>query len=125
MQLKKVAFTMYPISDVPRARDFYENKLGLKIGSHGNRGDQWWIEYDLPGGGCFALTNFTEEEPSANAGGTIAFEVEDLDVLIADLKAKHVEFKGDVVHGPNCRMAVCLDTEGNSILLHQLNRKAG
>jgi predicted enzyme related to lactoylglutathione lyase len=125
MQLKKVAFTMYPISDVPRARDFYENKLGLKIGPHGHRDGMWWIEYDLPGGGCFALTNFTEEKPSASAGGTIAFEVEDLDVLVADLKAKNVEFKGDVVHGPNCRMAVCLDTEGNSILLHQLNRKAG
>jgi predicted enzyme related to lactoylglutathione lyase len=124
MQVKKVAFTMYPITDVPRARDFYENKLGLKIGSHGNHGDKWWIEYDLPGGGCFALTNFTEEKPSAAAGGTIALEVEDLDALIADLKAKNVEFKGDIIAGPNCRMSVCLDSEGNSILLHQLNAKS-
>jgi predicted enzyme related to lactoylglutathione lyase len=123
MQLKKVAFTMYPVTDVPRAREFYENKLGLKIGSHGGRGGQWWIEYDLPGGGCFALTNFTGEQPSAGAGGTVAFEVEDLDALIADLKSKQVEFKSDVIHGPNCRMAVCLDSEGNSILLHQLNAK--
>jgi predicted enzyme related to lactoylglutathione lyase len=123
MQLKKVAFTMYPVKDVPRARDFYENKLGLKVGSHGNHGDQWWIEYDLPGGGCFAVHNFGNEEPSAAAGGTIAFEVEDLDSLIADLKAKQVEFTGGVVHGPNCRMAVCMDTEGNSLVLHQLNPK--
>ena len=124
MQLRKVAFTMYPVTDVPRARDFYENKLGLKIGSHGNRGDQWWIEYDLPGGGCFALTNFTGEKPSASAGGTIAFEVEDLDALIADLRSKNVEFKSDIIHSPVCRMAVCLDSEGNSILLHQLKPKA-
>jgi catechol 2,3-dioxygenase-like lactoylglutathione lyase family enzyme len=119
--LKKVAFTMYPIQDATRARDFYENKLGLRLGSHGNQGDKWWIEYDLPGGGCMALTNFTGEQPSANAGGTIAFEVEDLDKLIADLKAQDVEFRSDVIHGPHCRMAVCLDSEGNSILLHQLN----
>lgn len=119
--LKKVAFTMYPIQDATRARDFYENKLGLKLGSHGNQGDKWWIEYDLPGGGCMALTNFTDEAPSANAGGTIAFEVEDLDKLIADLKAQSVEFRSEVIHGPHCRMAVCLDSEGNSILLHQLN----
>ena len=65
--LKKAAFTMHPNTDVPRARDFYENKLGLRIGSHANRGDQWWIDYDLPGGGYFALTNFTEEKPSAAA----------------------------------------------------------
>jgi catechol 2,3-dioxygenase-like lactoylglutathione lyase family enzyme len=35
---------MYPVTDVARARDFYENKLGLTIGSNGNRGDRWWIE---------------------------------------------------------------------------------
>ena len=121
--LKKVAFTMYPITDVPRARDFYEKKLGLAIGSHGNHGDKWWIEYDLPGGGCLGLTNFTGEEPSASAGGTIAFEVEDLDALIADLKSKDVRFKGDIIDSPVCRMAVCLDSEGNSILLHQLKPK--
>jgi len=119
--LEKVAFTMYPIKDVPRARAFYEDTLGLTIGSHGNQGSQWWIEYDLPGGGCLALTNFTQETPSATSGGTVAFEVEDLDALIAHLKARRVEFKSDVIHGPRCRMAVCLDSEGNSILLHQLN----
>ena len=120
---KKVAFTMYPVTDVPRARKFYEETLGLTLGSHGNRGDQWWLEYDLPGGGCLALTNFTGEKPSASAGGTIALEVEDLDALIADLKSKHVEFRSDMIHSPVCRMAVCLDSEGNSLLLHQLKPK--
>jgi predicted enzyme related to lactoylglutathione lyase len=121
--LKKVAFTMYPIRNVARARQFYEETLGLTAGLTGNKGDQWWIEYDLPGGGCVALTNFVPDEPSAAAGGTIAFEVEDLDALIADLKSKGATFLGDIVPGPNCRMATCLDTEGNSIILHQLNRK--
>jgi len=120
---KKVAFTMYPVTDVPRARNFYEETLGLKIGSHGNQGDKWWIEYDLPGGGCLALTNFTGEQPSANSGGTVAFEVEDLDALIANHKSRKVEFKGDVIDSPVCRMAVCLDSEGNSMLLHQLKPK--
>jgi hypothetical protein len=77
---KKVAFTYYPVTDVARARKFYEETLGLKSGSAGNQGDNWWVEYDLPGGGCLALTNFTKEKPSDSAGGTIAFEV-DFDVL--------------------------------------------
>ena len=119
--LKKVAFTMYPVRDVARARRFYEETLGLKVGLNGNQGDKWWIEYDLPDGGCVALTNFIADEPSAAAGGTIAFEVKDLDALIAHLKSKGVTFRGDVVRGPNCRMITCLDTEGNSIILHQLN----
>lgn len=119
--LKKIAFVTYPITDVARARGFYESTLGLTLGLHGNQGDKWWLEYDLPGGGCIALTNFTDATPSASAGGQIAFEVSDLDALIAELKAKNVTFKSGVIAGPKCRMAVCLDSEGNSILLHQLN----
>jgi predicted enzyme related to lactoylglutathione lyase len=121
--LKKVAFTMYPVTDVARARKFYEETLGLKSGSVGNRGDRYWVEYDLPGGGCLALTNFVPDAPSAAAGGTIAFEVEDLDRLVEDLKKKGVTFKSDIIHSPVCRMAVCLDSEGNSLLLHQLKPK--
>ncbi|HEX3473432.1 MAG TPA: hypothetical protein VHT91_00250 [Kofleriaceae bacterium] len=32
-------------------------------------------------------------------------------------------FYGDkrVIRGPHCQMAVCLDSEGNSLLLHQLD----
>src|SRR5262245_27026290 len=120
---EKVAFTYYPVTDVPRAPRSCEETLGLDRGSMGNQGDQYWIEYDLPGGGCLALTNFTGEDPSDTAGGTIAFEVQDLERLIADLRAKGVAFKGDLIDSPVCRMAVCLDSEGNSILLHQLKKK--
>jgi predicted enzyme related to lactoylglutathione lyase len=122
--LKKVAFTMYPVRDVPRARDFYENALGLRAGSVGNQGDKYWVEYDLPGGGCLALTNFIEDQPSATAGGTIAFEVEDLEDLMRQLKDRGVPFRSDVIHSPVCRMAVCEDSEGNSVLLHQLKPRA-
>lgn len=119
--ITKIAFVTYPITDVARARAFYEENLGLKIGLHGNQGDKWWIEYDLPGGGCIALSNFGDSKPSASAGGTIALEVEDLDTLVMNLKAKGVAFVMEGISGPKCRMAVCLDSEGNSILLHQLN----
>jgi predicted enzyme related to lactoylglutathione lyase len=120
--IQKIAFTMYPVSDVPRARKFYEETLGLTPGLAGGREGMWWIEYDLPGGGCLALTNTTGGQPG---GGTVALEVVDLDRLIFDLKAKDVEFKSDLIHGPNCRMAVCVDTEGNQLVLHQLNSKPG
>jgi predicted enzyme related to lactoylglutathione lyase len=43
--------------------------------------------------------------------------------LMTELKGKGVTFKGDIIHSPVCRMAVCLDSEGNSILLHQLKPK--
>lgn len=118
--IHKVAFTMYPAKDMARARQFYGETLGMKEGSAGNQGDHWWVEYDLPGGGCFALTNFIADQPSASAGGTIAFEVDDIDALLAALRAKNVTFLGEIVHSPVCRMQVIADSEGNSILLHQL-----
>jgi predicted enzyme related to lactoylglutathione lyase len=114
---------MYPITNVARARAFYEETLGLEVGMAGGQGEMHWIEYDLPGGGCLALTNTTGEEPSAVAGGTVALEVEDLTRLMEDLRAKGVTFKSDMIRGPRCRMAVCLDSEGNSILLHELDPK--
>lgn len=70
-----------------------------------------------------AITNATQDQPSAAAGGTVAFEVENLDALIADLKVKGVEFKSDIIHSPVCRMAACVDSDGNSSLLHQLKRE--
>lgn len=119
--LKKIAFVMYPATDVPRARRFYEQTLGLVPGLAGEHAGSWWVEYDLPGGGCLAISNASGDTPSANAGGTVAFEVEDLDALIADLEGKGVAFASDMIHGPRCRMRVCLDSEGNTLLLHQLN----
>jgi uncharacterized protein YndB with AHSA1/START domain/predicted enzyme related to lactoylglutathione lyase len=119
--VKKVAFTMYPIQDAARARKFYEETLGLSVGMAGGHGDMHWIEYDLPGGGCLALTNTTGAQPSAAAGGTIALEVADLPALVGRLKSLGVAFKAEGIRGPHCQMAVCLDSEGNSLLLHQLD----
>jgi predicted enzyme related to lactoylglutathione lyase len=119
---KKVAFTMYPVKDVARAERFYRETLGLgpSTGSvaHG------WLEFDLPGGGCFALTTHSGSQPSAGAGGTIAFEVADLDGLLQELKAKDVALPATDIQSPVCRMAICIDSEGNKIVLHQLKRKA-
>lgn len=118
--LKKVAFTMYPVKDPLRARAFYEDTLGLARGSHDAKGH--WTEYDLPGGGCLALFGAGDGEPSATAGGTIAFEVDDLDAELARLKGEGVVFRSELIHSPVCRMSVILDSEGNAILLHELKR---
>jgi len=117
--IKKVAFTMMPALDVPRARKFYEEALGLTVGMHGGQGDNWWIEYDLPQGGCIALSNIGVDK--AGAGVTLALEVEDLDAMMERLKSHGVEFKYGIIPGPHCRMAPCSDSEGNPLLLHQLN----
>lgn len=120
--IRKVAFTMYPVADIAVARGFYEGMLGLSTTASATSP---WVEYDLPDGGCFAITTVLSDAPSASAGGTIAFEVDDLDALIADLRAKGARLQGgNVIEGPRCRMFMCFDPDGNSVLLHQLD-KAG
>ena len=120
--LKKVAFTMYPVLDINRAKNFYEKNLGLtpsKISANGS-----WVEYDLPEGGCFAMTTLAEGvKPSSTAGGSIAFEVEDLDTLVSRLKSNDVKVKLDIFSSPVCRMAVIIDSEGNAVTLHQLKKE--
>lgn len=70
--VKRLAFTMYPVTDMPRARYFYEQDLGLKPERDFSGG---WIEYDLPGG-TFAITTVADGcAPSGTAGG-IGLEVD-------------------------------------------------
>ncbi len=118
---RKVAFTMYPVQDWQRARAFYGETLGLKIGSKSP--DGVWTEYDLPGGGCLALFGTSDMKPCEDAGASVALEVDDLDQVNADLKAKGVRYKADMIHSPVCRMSVILDSEGNSIILHEIKKK--
>ena len=121
--LQKVAFTMYPVKDAARARAFYEGTLGLTVGSHSSNGV--WTEYDLPGGGCLALFNHPDpsQKQRGSGGASIAFEVEDLDALIPELQGKGVTFKSGIIPSPVCRMAIIEDSEGNSIVLHELHKK--
>jgi predicted enzyme related to lactoylglutathione lyase len=117
---KKVAFTMYPVTDPQRARAFYGKTLGLTLGSHSK--DGVWTEYDLPGGGCLALFGGPGMQPNA-AAASVALEVEDLDAACTRLKADGVRFQGDIIHSPVCRMANILDSEGNTIILHELKKR--
>ncbi|MBP9778400.1 MAG: hypothetical protein KBD25_04375 [Rickettsiaceae bacterium] len=74
-------------------------------------------------GGCFAITDMVENiTPSSSSGGSIAFEVDDLDRLVSELKEKNIEFKLDNIVTPVCKMAVILDSEGNALTLHQLTK---
>ena len=118
---KKIAFTMFAVEDSARAREFYENTLGFKRGNSSQNGV--WTEYDLPAGGCLALFKHPDRSrptQRGSGGASVALEVEDLDALIPQLKAKGVTFKSEIIPSPVCRMSIIEDTEGNTIVLHQL-----
>lgn len=120
INVTEAAFIGYPVSDISRARAFYETLLGLKAGEfdheiHGMPG-KYWIEYDL-GNVTLAISNTWE--PSGQGGPSIALEVEDLDAAIATLKAAGVTFVAERLESPFCCFSLITDPDGNAITLHK------
>lgn len=113
--IKHIAFTMYPVENMARARKFYEKALGLK-GPKVYAGGKW-VEYHLKNG-AFAITTMTPIKPSATSGGSIAFEVKDVDATLKKLKAAKAVVKVPPFDTPVCRMAIVLDSEGNALCVH-------
>jgi predicted enzyme related to lactoylglutathione lyase len=112
--IKHIAFTMYPVSDMARARKFYEEALGLALTK--NFRDEW-VEYHLENG-AFAITTMSPVKPGASMGGSIAFEVDDVDATVKKLKAAKAVVKVEAFDTPVCRMAIVLDSEGNALCVH-------
>jgi predicted enzyme related to lactoylglutathione lyase len=119
MKIVEIAFTGYPVTDMRRARAFYEDVLKLESTRTFENEDRHWIEYDL-GPSTFAISNMSSEDwkPSKD-GPTIAFEVEDFDAAVARLRANNVKFTLDPFETPVCRMAIVSDPDGNSICIHK------
>jgi predicted enzyme related to lactoylglutathione lyase len=116
-EVRHIAFTVYPVIDLARARRFYEDGLGLRL-SHDFQGH--WIEYEIAGG-VFAISDMLPDgKPSATDGGSIAFEVDDVDAVMQRLVAAGGRAPGPAFDTPVCRMGLVLDPEGNALIIHKV-----
>jgi predicted enzyme related to lactoylglutathione lyase len=122
MQVIEIAFSVYPVTDLKRARAFYEGTLGLKATTVYEGDGTGWVEYEI-GPGVLAIGCGSEQfKPSAN-GGSVALEVEDFDAAVRELKESGSQFVIEPMNFPSCQMAAVLDPDGNTITIHK--RKAG
>jgi predicted enzyme related to lactoylglutathione lyase len=118
--IKAIAFTGYPVTDVPRARAFYENILGLKPDMLVEPGPgMWWIEYEI-GGSTFAISNAWA--PSGQSGPCLALEVADIDASLAHLTAAGVPLTFPMMDTPVCRFFGIKDPDGNGLMIHQCKK---
>lgn len=122
--IKEIAFTGYPVTDVTRARQFYENVLGLTCTASFEHGGEHWIEYDI-GPHTLAISNMAGDKwkPSAN-GPSAALEVEDFDAALATLREAGVTLAFEPMDSGVCRMVGVLDPDGNSLCIHKRNTDA-
>jgi predicted enzyme related to lactoylglutathione lyase len=117
MKIKNIAFVGIPVTDLKRAREFYEGVLGLRVSEEMMGGK--WIEYAV-GEDTLAIANVGDYWTPSNQGTGAAFEVEDFDQAIQRLKDRHVAFAAEPFETPCCHMAVVQDPDGNKLMIHKL-----
>ncbi len=121
MHINEIAFTCYAVTDMAKARAFYENVLGLKPTTFfGEATDEsQWTEYEI-GPGAFAIGRHAAFKPSPD-GASVAFEVDDFDAAIKRLRETGVTFKIEPMQTPVCRMTMVLDPDGSAVCIHKRN----
>ena len=121
--------TCYRILDPARSEDFYVNKLGLKkVGEMdlGSSTNHFFALEEDPASPMLELThNHDQAEPydKGNGYAHVAFTVEDLESMVADLKDQGVnvtlEPKTLTADGNDYRIAFIEDPDGYKIELVQ------
>ena len=117
MKINAIGFVAIPVTDIQRARSFYEEVLGLKVSEEMMTGK--WIEYSV-GEDTLAIANVGEYWTPSDQGTGAAFEVEDFDAAIKRLKERQVPFAAEPFETPCCHMAVVQDPDGNKLMIHKL-----
>ncbi|MBL9159899.1 MAG: VOC family protein [Verrucomicrobiales bacterium] len=123
MKITEIAFSCYPVTDMARARGFYEGVLGLAPTMVvGEPDGMQWTEYDIANGTLSIGSGAPDWAPSSS-GCSVGLEVDDFDDAIAHLRGQGVVFHMEPFDTPVCRMAFILDPDGNALCIHQ--RKPG
>ncbi len=119
MKINSIAFVGIPVTDMSRAREFYESVLGLEPDPEMT--GEMWTEYPI-GEGTVAIACIGKQWKPSDQGTSAALEVESLEDAIARLEERKVAF--DKVDSPVCRMAVIQDPDGNKLVIHKLKTDA-
>ena len=112
LAVERVDFITIPTRDPERARAFYHETLGLPLDGNNPAevtAGQVTLSFWNP------ESEGIEFQPSI---GGFALRVADVDAARKELEAKGVEFVGSGDTGV-CHMAVCLDPDGNAVILHR------
>ncbi len=121
MKVLEIAFTGYSVTDMKRAKGFYEGLLGLQksrgFGQH--EGEEQWVEYDI-GEGCLAIISGGGDKwPPSPVGTAVALEVDDFDGFVAKMREAGVPFVFEPMESPICWMVTLADPDGNRVVLHK------
>jgi catechol 2,3-dioxygenase-like lactoylglutathione lyase family enzyme len=115
MRVEHVDFVSVLTQDLPRARRFYTETLGLEVETEGES------DLELRCGqvtlDVFDPASIGQAFAPLPAG--IALRVEDVDAARAELEGRGVVFDGATVVTDVCKQAWFKDPDGNALMLHR------
>ena len=133
MTIQSLGYSIIIVQDFPLMKQWYEQSLGLDLQEFDEEGK--WATFRFPDGGAELAVHGLPEghgkppsgtDPAHDKGGGSSvvpcLEVSDINVAVAELKEKGVNFVGEV-HGSHVLLANFTDPEGN--LLQIFQRSAG
>jgi catechol 2,3-dioxygenase-like lactoylglutathione lyase family enzyme len=117
--------TILPVKELTRAREFYENKLGLS--AIGMQADGKFL---LHANGGAAIALFPKPEGTKAEHTAVSFRVDDIVAEVRELERRGVEFHDYDLPGLKTVEHVCVlgsekaawfsDPEGNILCLHEV-----
>ncbi len=125
MQLiNKLTMFQIAVNDMPKAKAFYAETLGLEVtADYRQDDDNWWVSLRLPEGGV-EITLTTHQGHMKPGAITMYFGTADIDAAHKDLSDKnvHVSEVKDDLHGPGSGVKFFTfdDVDGNLIHIEQV-----
>ncbi|MGB8214395.1 MAG: VOC family protein [Anaerolineales bacterium] len=119
----KLTMIMVAVSDMPKAKEFYADKLGLKVVTDYRQDDaNWYVSVTLPEGGV-TITLSTHHEHMQPGTMTVYFATSDVAAAHKELGEKGVkvaEIKDDL-YGPGSgvKWFSLADPDGNRVFVAQ------
>ena len=121
--LNKLMMFSMAVSDMPKAKAFYVDKLGLKVTTDYRKDDDnWWVSLTFPEGGS-SITLTTAHENMKPGTMKLYFATSDIAAAHKELSAKGAkvnEVKDDLFGpGSGVKWSNLEDPDGNQVLLVQ------
>jgi len=113
--VEHVDFVSVLTQDIPRAKRFYAETLGLEIETEGEHD----MEFRLGQVTLDVFNPASQGQPFAPNLGGVALRVPDVAAARALLEERGVEFEGETIDTGVCHMAFFRDPDGNLLMLHR------
>ena len=129
MQLiNKLLMVAMNVSDMPKAKAFYADKLGFRVATdYRQDDDNWWVTLNLPGGGTtITLSRASGFENMKPGTMTLYFETSDIAAANKELRVKGVkvnDVQDDLFgSGSGVKWFSVEDPDSNQIILAQAHK---